>query len=322
MKELTETTSRNLTKAEFQHLADVPPEAEWFANIRNENTRRAYRKDVQEFAEFLGLAGSDEFRLVTRAHIIAWRKEMETRELAASTIRRKLAAVSALFAYLCEANAVPDNPVHGVARPKEGSNEGKTPALGDAQARKILDAPPESGLKGLRDRAILAILLYHAIRRDEICKLRMRDRQTREGIPHLVIRGKGDKLRYVPLHPHASRLIDAYLDELDPARAEDSVSPLFRPVKNNRTGSLTKPLSGDAIYKIIKTYGLQTGVDFEIDGLSPHVMRATAATNALSHEADIAKVQEWLGHASIATTRLYDRRQSKPEDSPTFRVKY
>ena len=51
-------------------------------------------------------------------------------------------------------------------------------------------------------------------------------------------------------------------------------------------------------------------------------MRATAPTNALSNEADIAKVQEWLGHSNVSTTRLYDRRKSKPEDSPTFHVKY
>jgi site-specific recombinase XerD len=82
MKELIQTGSRNLTKAEFHHLADVPPETEWFANIQNANTRRAYRKDVTEFASFLSLARSDEFRQVTRAHVIAWRKEMESRELA------------------------------------------------------------------------------------------------------------------------------------------------------------------------------------------------------------------------------------------------
>jgi site-specific recombinase XerC len=53
-----------------------------------------------------------------------------------------------------------------------------------------------------------------------------------------------------------------------------------------------------------------------------HALRATAATNALDHDSDIAKVQEWLGHANISTTRLYDRRRSKPEDSPTFKVSY
>ncbi|MEW8314350.1 MAG: site-specific integrase [Candidatus Thiodiazotropha endolucinida] len=60
----------------------------------------------------------------------------------------------------------------------------------------------------------------------------------------------------------------------------------------------------------------------DVKGLCVHSMRATAATNALYHDADIAKVQEWLGHANVSTTRLYDRRKSRPEDSPTFRVKY
>jgi integrase len=60
----------------------------------------------------------------------------------------------------------------------------------------------------------------------------------------------------------------------------------------------------------------------DLEGLGVHGLRATAATNALDHEADIAKVQEWLGHANIATTRLYDRRKSRPEDSPTFKVVY
>jgi integrase len=58
------------------------------------------------------------------------------------------------------------------------------------------------------------------------------------------------------------------------------------------------------------------------DGFGVHSLRATAATNALDHEADIAKVQEWLGHANIATTRLYDRRKTRHEDSPTFKVEY
>jgi integrase len=59
-----------------------------------------------------------------------------------------------------------------------------------------------------------------------------------------------------------------------------------------------------------------------IEGFGAHSLRATAATNALDHEADIAKVQEWLGHANIATTRLYGWRTTRPEDSPTFKVAY
>ena len=56
--------------------------------------------------------------------------------------------------------------------------------------------------------------------------------------------------------------------------------------------------------------------------IGAHALRATAATNALDHQADIAKVQEWLGHANISTTRIYDHRRTRPEDSPTFKVAY
>jgi len=73
---------------------------------------------------------------------------------------------------------------------------------------------------------------------------------------------------------------------------------------------------------VVLKYGLETGISGEVSGLCVHALRATAATNALSHDSDIAKVQEWLGHANVSTTRLCDRRKSKPEDSPTFRVKY
>lgn len=96
---------------------------------------------------------------------------------------------------------------------------------------------------------------------------------------------------------------------------------LFRPVKNNGTGTLDKHLDPGSIYRnILMKYGRETGIYIEVNGLCVHSMRATAATNALSNEADIAKVQKWLGHANVSTTRLYDRRKTKPEDSPPFHV--
>ena len=89
----------------------------------------------------------EEMRQVTHAQLIAWRKELERRSLAKSSIRRKLAAVASLFDHLCEVNAVTHNPVRGVKRPKADTNEGKTPALGDGQARALLEAPPADTLK-------------------------------------------------------------------------------------------------------------------------------------------------------------------------------
>src|SRR5262250_2982156 len=152
------------------------------------------------FIAFTALQDYMRLRSVGRSHIIAWRKDMERRGLAPATIRRKLSALSSLFDYLCERNAVAGNPVDGVKRPAANGNEGSTPALGDAQARKLLDAPPENTLKGVRDRAVLATLLYHGIRCEELCRLRLRDLHSRQGVMHFRVHGKRSKIRFIPMH--------------------------------------------------------------------------------------------------------------------------
>jgi site-specific recombinase XerD len=251
---------------------------------------RAYRIDLGEFRRFVGIVQPDEFRRVTRAHVIAWRKEMERKGLAASSIRRKLSCLSSLFDRLCESNAIAFNPVNGVARPVEGANEGKTPALSDAQAKCLLAAPDGGTLKGKRDRAILAVLLYRALRRAELCSIRVRDYEIRRGVPTLAVHGKGGKLRYVPVHPAAVRLIEDYLEA--GGHRGDLSGALFRPVKS-RTGILEKHLTGAAIYQnVVKRHARGAGIAAE--SVRPHGLRATAATNALEYGAEIAKVQEWL----------------------------
>jgi site-specific recombinase XerD len=310
--------SRTLTAAEFHQLAAVPAEAEWFANLDNPRTRRAYQIDLRDFMDFAGIRQPDEFRLVTRAHVLAWRTVLEARALAGATIRRKLAALSSLFEYLCEKNAVDFNPVKGAKRPKVESNEGRTPALGDHQARALLDAPDPATLKGLRDRALLSVLLYHGLRREELCLLTVRDIHARRGVPHLRVRGKGGKTRYLPLHPGSAERIHAYLEAA--GHGGEPAAPLFQPVKRRQGTARGAAITADGVYKCVLAYAAQAKI--AIDGFGVHSLRATAATNALEHEADIAKVQEWLGHVNIATTRIYDRRKSRPEDSPTFKVSY
>ncbi len=88
-------------------------------------------------------------------------------------------------------------------------------------------------------------------------------------------------------------------------------------MSNNRTGKLHNTITPDGVYKLVRRYALALGLK-----VGAHALRATAPTNALDHDADIAKVQEWLGHANIPTTRIYDRRKMKPKDSPTFKLNY
>ena len=120
--------------------------------------------------------------------------------------------MASLFEYLCEHNAITHNPVKGVKRPRVENQVGKTPALSNLQARRLLDAPPTDTLKGLRDRAILSVLLQHGLRRGELCRLKVKDfgQEDRSG-PRMRVWGKGDKVRYLPIHPESLKLVQTYL---------------------------------------------------------------------------------------------------------------
>lgn len=243
-----DSPERRLTAAQFQGLAEVPAAATWFANLDNPRTRRAYQGDIEDFCGFLGIQSPEQFRVVTRAHVLAWRGQLEQRGLSGATIRRKLAALASLFDHLLDANAIAGgNPVHGVKRPRIETNEGKTPALGDHQAKALLDAPDLATLQGLRDRAVLAVLLYHGLRREEAARLSVQDMQERRGIKHLRVHGKGGKLRYLPMHPVALERIHAYL-EASGHHLEQAAAPLFMPLRGKATGA---GLSADGIYALV-----------------------------------------------------------------------
>lgn len=174
-------------------------------------------------------------------------------------------------------------------------------------------------MAGKRDRAILAVFLYHGLRRAEIAGSRVGDLEDRRGIPHWTFRGKGRKIRYLPAHPVAVAAVREYLAAA--GHEKDREGALFRPIRNRSSASgLTAALTPDSLWRLVMSYAAQVGIS--VDGFGPHSLRATAATNALEHGADIAAVQEWLGHASLTTTRLYAKRVVKAENSLTFRVSY
>lgn len=118
----------------------------------------------------------------------------------------------------------------------------------------------------------------------------------------------------------SSGLISQYLESS--GHSSDKNGALFRPMKNDVTKTLKQHLDTSSIYQMAFHYATEVRLKEQVEGRWVYLARATAITNALEHGADIAEVQEWAGHANIATTRLYDRRKSKPEDSPTFRIRY
>jgi site-specific recombinase XerD len=290
--------------------------SEWLANLDNQQTRRAYRFDILDFFALVGARSVEDLRGISRGHVLAWRANLEKVGLSTATRRRKLAALSSLFDYLIERDPRQTrNPVHGIKRPRTDSYEGKTPALSSSQAKLLLNAPDQSSAKGLRDRAMLAVLLFHGLRRQEVAQLKICDLQMREGVQHIRILGKGGKMRYIPLHSNAAERITQYLERT--RLHEDKSNFMFTSLRGSKAG---RSLSADGIYKAVCHYAKVAGID--VAGLGVHGLRVTAATNALEHHADIAQVQHWLGHASLSTTRLYDRRQNRAIDSPSFKVHY
>jgi site-specific recombinase XerD len=309
-----------LSVAQFQQLRDVPPEAEWFANFDSEQTRRAYRADIESFSRFARIKRPQDFRHITRAHVLAWRAELEKQALAGASVRRKLAALASLFDFMCNANAVAFNPVRGVKRPRVESVEGKTPALSNQQARELLNAPPGHTLKGLRDRAILSVLLHHGLRREELVKLRVRDfMQQRRGVPYLQIHGKGGKIRWVELSQKSRVAVIAYLKSA--GHSKDLDGALFRSLSGPLNEEGTRAMRAGGVYaQVVKHY--MTTIGIEGERMGPHSLRATAATRALENGADLAATMRWLGHVNISTTKIYDRRVESAGRSPTQRVKY
>lgn len=122
--------------------------------------------------------------------------------------------------------------------------------------------------------------------------LKVKDMHDRRGVSHLRIHGKGNKLRYLPLHPDSAERIHLYLEVAGHRDAPDA--PLFQPARRQTGAALT----ADGVYKIVLSYAAKAQI--KVHAFRVHSLRATAATNALEHDADIATVQEWLGHANVS----------------------
>ncbi len=160
----------------LHHLAQILEEEIWLQKQKSARTRRAYRLDAQHFMRTLSITTPAELRQADHKAVIAWERYMrETEHAAASTIRRRLAALSSLYKHLVRHDHAARNLVGEVERPAINRDEGSTLAFAKAQARKMLDAPCEDTVAGLRDRAILSVGLQVGLRRAEIAALKVAD---------------------------------------------------------------------------------------------------------------------------------------------------
>ncbi len=302
----------------LQILQSVPEEEIWLAGQLSPHTRRAYKRDVAHFVRTMGIRSTDELRLVNRAVVVAWQNIMKERGTKPRTIRRRLSALSSLFAHLVAHRAAHSNPLRDIKRPRVNRREGTTRAFSSKEARKILDAPDPSTLQGVRDRAILSVGLQAGPRRSEIASLLVKDYHTNAGYKSLHFIRKGGEDLSLAINPQTTQRIEDYLALA--GHGEDSLGPLFRPMrKNQRRSDPRRHLHPETIDRILRKYAASLGMD---SGYSAHSMRATFITTALNNGASLEDVQRDVGHADPSTTKLYDRRGHNPEKSASFFATY
>lgn len=257
-----------------------------------DRTLSAYRRDLEKLVDFLESRGCGDPSEIDVADLREFIFHLRARGLAPSSIRRTLSSLRGYFAFLLDEGVLDSDPSERLDSPK--ATRELPQVLSVEEVRAILEAPDPGGAMYWRDRSILEVLYATGMRVSELVALGVRDVDLDEGI--CIVFGKGSKERLVPLGRPARRAVGRYLRDvrthLDQGRGEGK---LFL----NRRG---RPLTRATIWDMVKRYTRRGGVEKEV---SPHTLRHSFATHLLEGGADLAAVQELLGHADISTTQIY-----------------
>lgn len=276
-------------------FSDVMQEFDRFLQVeRNLSaaTRAAYRYDLQKFKEFLirGLGSEPHVRRVTTQHLKDYLNYLQQkRRYKSATLSRVIASLRVFFEFCVQQNYLDHSPAAYIHNPKLPR---KLPIyLVESELRQLLAAPDPSKPWEVRDYAILVLLAFTGMRRQELVGLDLSsidfERRTAK------VFGKGAKERLVPLNNVVLDALNAWL-EVRPATADPT--PLFV----NRAG---QRLTGRSVYNIVKRYVRRAGITK--GKISPHKLRHTFATLLHLNEVDILEIQRLLGHASITSTQIY-----------------
>jgi len=227
---------------------------------------------------------------------------LDNKQYSAATLARKIATLRSFYRWLESHNLVASNPMPLIRTPKQSKRLPK--AIDVEQVEKLLSAPSDSDLLGLRDRAILETLYSTGIRVSELVSINRGD--IDEPGEALIVRGKGRKERIVPLGSHALNAIAKYMKMLDDfmRNSGQAITP-DAPVFINKHGGR---LSTRSVRRKVSKYLAEAGLDPTI---SPHTLRHSFATHLLDNGADLRAVQELLGHRSMSTTQVYTHLTTK-----------
>lgn len=307
----------------------------WLSKTESEKTRRAYSRDLEQFLEFLGFAPS-EMEHMTRIvpdDVTRWRDHLlqnggrPSKDGSASpaenaTVARKITSLRSFFSFLQSFGYRGANAAHPdfVKSPKV-SDKGVTPSILPKLVARLLEAPDTANPVGVRDRAILAMFAYLALRVDELHHVNVGN-ISRDGEHTIVrIKGKGNEVRRGVVPPIAATAVNAWIERA--GITQDKSGPLFRPTTtargNGHDGFKRARLNIRPIQRLLKKYCAQVGID---ENVSVHSLRVTAATEADRAGIPLIDIQHWLGHKDPRTTLRYIRGSQNLDRSPAYTIRY
>ena len=288
---------------------------EYFAaTIRNANTRAAYMNAVADFLRFGPVADLGSLAEVRSIHVSAYIESVGER-FAPQTVKLRLAALRGLFDWLARHGVLETNPAAPVRGPSYTTKRGKTPILTAAQAKRLIESIETDSLVGLRDRALIAVMVYSFARVSAAVGMDLEDLVQTAGRSWLRLHEKGGKVHEMPVHHRLLEHLDAYIVALDPAEPK---SPLFRAALG-RTGVLgSDRLSRHDAYAMVRRRATKAGV---VEKIGNHSFRGTGITTYLENDGTLELAQEMANHASPRTTKLYDRRGDKITQDAVERIR-
>jgi integrase/recombinase XerD len=265
------------------------------------NTQLAYGRDLMEFADWLARRSSD-FATADRAAVVDYLVHCDAQGLSKATRARRLSSIRQLFRFAFEEGWRPDNPAQRLSGPGKARSLPKT--LGEDEVTRLLDAARVRGRNPadrLRDTALFELLYATGLRVSELVSLPV---AAVRGDPRMIlVKGKGDKERMVPLSGPARAALAAWLAardaEDDAGRKAGRAPSRYLFPGDGRDGHLTRQYFHSLVKDVAVLAGLSPA------RVTPHVLRHAFATHLLAHGADLRVIQTLLGHADVATTEIY-----------------
>ena len=279
---------------------------EFFAvTIRNPHTRRAYARAAGDFLAWCEARGVASLAQVQPLHVAAW-VEALGRELAAPSVKQQLAGVRHLFDWLVTGHAVPANPAGSVRGPAHSQRRGKTPVLAPDEARRLLDSIDVTTHAGLRDRALIGLMVYSFARIGAALAMRVEDVFMQNRRLWVRLHEKGGKRHEMPCHHNLEDYLTAYIDGCE--LRDDRKGPLFRTIARGTKRLSDTPLPQANAFAMVRRRAAAAGIGTAIGN---HSFRATGITTYLKNGGTLETAATMANHSSTRTTQLYDRR---PDD--------